>query len=173
MKILVPRRFEDARGFFCETYSARVLRDAAAPAEFVQDNHVLSREAFTLRGIHYQIAPHRQAKLVRVLRGAVRDFAIDLRRGSPTFGKHVSATLTDKNWMQFLIPEGFGHGILTIEPNTEFIYKVSALYSPENERGIRFDDPDLAVDWGVPNSQIILSDRDRRLPSLREQKELP
>lgn len=168
VRLLVPDRFADERGFFSETYSRRGLAEAGIEDEFVQDNHSLSAPVGTVRGLHYQLPPFAQAKLVRVTRGAVLDVAVDLRHGSPTFGRHVAATLSAANWSQLFVPVGFAHGFCTLEPDTELVYKVTAHYSREHDRGIRWDDPDLAIDWPVEPAVVVLSDKDRALPRLAE-----
>src|SRR5947207_397713 len=129
VRILVPKQFKDHRGFFSEVYSTNLLKDAGIDVHFVQDNHSLSVEKGVLRGLHYQVAPMAQDKLIRVVRGAILDVALDIRRGSPTFGKHVSAVISAENWKQILIPIGFAHGFVTLESNTEVVYKVSNYYS--------------------------------------------
>jgi dTDP-4-dehydrorhamnose 3,5-epimerase len=172
VKILVPKQFKDHRGFFSEVYSTKLLKDAGVDAAFVQDNHSLSVEKGVLRGLHYQVAPMAQAKLIRVVRGAVLDVAVDVRRGSPTFGKHVTAVLSAENWRQAYVPVGFAHGFVTLEPNTEVLYKVSTFYSPQHERGVRWNDPALGIDWGIREDEAVLSDRDRRHPLLRDAQDL-
>ena len=167
VKVLVPKRLQDARGFFSETYSRKVLRDAGIEIEFVQDNHSLSVEKHVIRGLHYQIEPMAQHKLVRVVRGSVLDVAVDIRRSSPTFGRHVATMLSAENWKQMLIPIGFAHGFATLEPNTEVVYKVSNYYSPQHDRGIRWNDPELGIDWGIEIGREILSERDRVHPVFR------
>lgn len=164
VKVLIPRRFKDARGFFSETYNKEALRLLGIDAEFVQDNHSLSVEKGVVRGLHYQIAPMAQHKLVRVTRGAILDIALDIRRSSPTVGKHVAARISAEEWNQIFVPIGFAHGFVTLEPNTEVIYKVSAPYSPPHERGIRWNDPALGIDWGIPEQEAVLSERDRKHP---------
>src|SRR3954453_21532261 len=136
IKLLLPKRFGDHRGFFSEVYSRKALAEVGMLTDFVQDNHSLSVEKGVLGGLHYQIAPMAQDKLVRVIRGAILDVAVDIRRDSPTFGKHVSAVLSAENWQQIFVPWGFAHGFVTLEPNTEVLYKVSTYYSPSHERGI-------------------------------------
>ena len=168
LRLIVPDRFADERGFFSETYSRRDLAEGGIEDEFVQDNHSLSAPVGTVRGLHYQLPPFAQAKLVRVTRGAVLDVAVDLRQGSPTFGRHVAATLSAANWNQLFVPAGFAHGFCTLEPDTELVYKVTAHYSREHDRGIRWDDPDLAIDWPVEPAAVVLSDKDRALPRLAE-----
>jgi dTDP-4-dehydrorhamnose 3,5-epimerase len=173
VKVLVPARFGDARGFFSETYSRRLLRECAGiDCEFVQDNHSLSAGAGVVRGLHYQVPPMAQDKLVRVVRGAILDVAVDVRRGSPTFGRHVSVVLSAENWRQVFVPVGFAHGFVTLEPNTEVVYKVSNYYAPTHERGVRWDDPALGIEWGVSADRAVLSDKDRRYPALAEAKDL-
>lgn len=166
VKVLVPKRFKDARGFFSETYNKQSLHDLGIHAEFVQDNHSLSVEKGVVRGLHYQIAPMDQDKLVRVTSGAILDIALDIRRSSPTFGRHVAARISADEWNQIFVPIGFAHGFVTLEPNTQVIYKVSAPYSPPHERGIRWNDPELKIDWGVHEKDAILSERDRNHPVL-------
>jgi dTDP-4-dehydrorhamnose 3,5-epimerase len=164
VKILVPKKFGDHRGFFSETFNRKTLRDLGIDAEFVQDNQSLSVERGVVRGLHYQLPPAAQDKLVRVTRGAILDVAVDIRRGSPTFGRHVSAIISAENWRQIFVPRGFAHGFATLEANTEVIYKVTDYYSPKDERGIRWDDPQLAIDWGITPDRAILSERDTKHP---------
>ncbi|CAA9422404.1 MAG: dTDP-4-dehydrorhamnose 3,5-epimerase [uncultured Phycisphaerae bacterium] len=172
VKVLVPKKFGDHRGFFSETYSRKAFEALGLRGDFVQDNHSLSAEAGVVRGLHYQLPPMAQDKLLRVVRGAVLDVAVDVRRSSPTFGRHVTAVLSAENWNQIYVPAGFAHGFRTLEPNTEVLYKVTAFYSPEHERGVRWDDPALGVDWRVTAAAAVLSDRDRRHPPLAEAREL-
>lgn len=169
VKVLVPKKFGDHRGFFSETYNRKTL-DAlcGVDCEFVQDNHSLSAEAGVVRGLHYQLPPMAQDKLLRVVRGAILDVAVDVRRSSPTFGQHVAEVLSAENWRQIFIPAGFAHGFRTLEPNTEVIYKVTNFYSPERERGVRWNDPALGIDWGISEAAAILSERDRKHPLLAE-----
>jgi dTDP-4-dehydrorhamnose 3,5-epimerase len=164
VKLIRMRRHIDERGFFSETYSARSLAAAGITTAFVQDNHSLSAAAGTVRGLHFQIPPHAQAKLVRVVRGAVFDVAVDLRVGSPTFGRHVAATLSAAEWNMLYIPEGFAHGFCTLQPDTEVVYKASRHYEPTHDRGIAWDDPALGIDWPVDASRAIVSAKDRALP---------
>lgn len=164
--VACPKKFEDARGFFSETYNARKFSDAGIGCTFVQDNHAFSANRLTLRGLHFQVPPFAQDKLVRVLRGSILDVAVDLRSGSPTFGQHVCEVISAEAWNQIFVPKGFAHGLLTLEPNTEVLYKVSDYYAPDHERGIVWDDPDLAIEWGVSAEQIFISDKDRELPRL-------
>lgn len=168
VKLVTPRIFRDERGFFSETYNAEALTQAGIDTVFVQDNHSLSRPRGVIRGLHFQIAPKSQGKLVRVTRGAIFDVAVDLRRGSPTFGKHVTATLSAANWAQLWVPVGFAHGFCTLEPDTEVIYKVDNGYAPECDRGVLWTDPALGIDWPVTAGEAILSDKDRHNPLLAD-----
>jgi dTDP-4-dehydrorhamnose 3,5-epimerase len=168
VKLVIPRIHHDSRGSFSETYNRQALISAGIAAEFVQDNHSLSLEAGTLRGLHFQVPPHAQGKLVRVVRGSIFDVAVDIRTGSPTFGQHVSAILSAGNWMQMWIPVGFAHGFCTLEPNTEVIYKVTAYYAPESDRGLKWDDAVLGIGWPVGPDTVKLSDKDRSQPALKE-----
>ena len=161
-----PRQITDERGFFSETWNAASWREAGIDLDFVQDNHSLSRERGVLRGLHFQADPFAQDKLVRVTRGAVFDVAVDIRRESPGFGKWVGATLSAAEWNQLLIPKGFAHGFVTLEPGTEVQYKVTAPYSAEHDRAIRFDDPAIGIEWPVAAGELILSPKDRAAPLL-------
>lgn len=163
---LIPRRHGDARGWFTETYSKRRLAEAGIDEEFVQDNHSFSAARGTLRGIHFQIPPHAQAKIVRCLAGAIWDVAVDLRAGSPTYGSWVAAELTASGGEQLYVPEGFGHGFLTLSENAEVAYKTSGYYVPECEAGLAWNCPDVAIDWPLAGLEPVLSDKDRQLPSL-------
>jgi dTDP-4-dehydrorhamnose 3,5-epimerase len=162
--LIAPRRIADQRGFFSETFRADLLAAAGIEATFVQDNHVRSEARGVLRGLHFQLAPAAQGKLVRVARGAVLDVCVDVRQGSPTFGRHLSVELTAANWRQLWVPVGFAHGYVTLEEGTEVLYKTTDYYAPQLERGIAWDDPALAIDWRVPRSEVTLSDKDRILP---------
>jgi dTDP-4-dehydrorhamnose 3,5-epimerase len=166
--VIIPKKFQDDRGFLSETYVDPWFRHSIEETSFVQDNHSYSAQAGTIRGIHFQIPPHGQGKLVRVLRGAILDVAIDLRQGSPHFGRHVSAKLSAENWNQLWIPVGFGHGFCTLERDTEVLYKVTSRYHPSSERGIRWDDPDLAIDWGVGPGPVTVTQRDQQFPFLKD-----
>lgn len=172
VKLLTPKRFGDSRGFFAETYSRKVLSELGFGEEFVQDNHSLSRVVGVVRGLHFQLPPFAQAKLVRVIRGAIFDVAVDIRRGSPTFGKWVGAELTADNFTQILVPAGFAHGFVTRAPDTEVVYKVTAYYSPSHDRGILWNDPAIGIDWGVDPAAAILSDKDCRHPLLANAPDL-
>jgi dTDP-4-dehydrorhamnose 3,5-epimerase len=166
--ILTPARFGDNRGFFSESYSQARAQAAGIDIEFVQDNHSLSREAGTARGLHFQSPPHAQAKLVRCGRGKLFDVAVDIRNGSPTYGQWVGAELSFENGRQMLIPEGFLHGFVTREPDTEIIYKCSDYYAPECDGAVRFDDPDIGIDWGIDTYTAVLSEKDAKAPLFAE-----
>jgi dTDP-4-dehydrorhamnose 3,5-epimerase len=172
VKVLRPKKHGDHRGFFSEVYSRKAMADVGIADEFVQDNHSMSAARGVLRGLHYQVGSAAQAKLVRVTKGAILDIAVDIRRNSPTFGWHVAAELSAENWLQIYVPVGFAHGFVTLQENTEVIYKVTTLYSPKDERGIRWNDPALQINWGIDESQAVLSDRDRKHPMLAEQADL-
>lgn len=168
VKLIAPRRIADGRGFFSEVYGVRAFAEAGIDTPFVQDNHSLSVRAGTVRGLHFQSPPHAQAKLVRVTRGRVLDVAVDLRRSSVAYGRHVAAELSADNWRQLFIPAGFAHGFCTLEPDTEIVYKVSAPYAATNDLGLAFDDPALGIDWPVRLEDATLSDKDRRQPRLAD-----
>ena len=166
--VLNPERHSDPRGFFSETYNGKSLAALGMDMDFVQDNHSYSVEKGTVRGLHFQTPPFAQDKLVRVTRGSVFDVAVDLRKGSPTFGRHVSAVLSAEAWNQILVPIGFAHGFMTLEPDTEVIYKVSNYYSPEHDMGVLWNDPALGIKWPISGGKAVLSDKDRRQPRLAE-----
>jgi dTDP-4-dehydrorhamnose 3,5-epimerase len=166
VKLLAPRKFSDARGYFVETWNRKTFAEAGIDADFVQDNSSVSQLAGTVRGLHFQRPPAVQAKLVRVVRGSIFDVAVDLRRASPTFGRHAGATLTAEGGEQLFIPVGFAHGFCTLEPNTEIAYKVSGFYSREHDAGVAWDDPDIDIDWPLHGREAILSEKDRELPRL-------
>jgi dTDP-4-dehydrorhamnose 3,5-epimerase len=172
VKLLVLRKHGDARGFFSETYNRRDFAALGIGLEFVQDNQALSGPAGTVRGLHYQLAPAAQSKLVRVTRGRIFDVAVDIRRGSATFGKFASSELSAEEWNQLYIPAGFAHGYCTLTADTEVIYKVSAYYTPVHERAIRWNDPAIGVPWPIVEAAAIISDRDRRSPLLAQQPDL-
>ena len=163
--VLQPQRFNDVRGFFCESYNKERLAEAGIFIDFVQDNLSFSASVWTLRGLHFQREPFAQAKLVSVIRGGALDVVVDLRRNSPCFGRHLAIELNAAEGQQLFIPVGFAHGFLTLEPNTLFAYKVSNYYSPEHDAGIRFNDTQLGIDWGVPPDLIRTSDKDKKLPT--------
>ena len=166
VKILEPEYFEDFRGYYSETYSARTFAEHGISAVFVQDNHSYSKKKGTLRGLHFQLNPKPQVKLVRCVRGRIMDVAVDLRRDSPTYKKWAAAVLSEENRMQMWVPSGFAHGFLTLEDNCEVLYKVDEFYSPEFDRAITWNDPEISVDWGVINP--ILSAKDQNAPFLRD-----
>ena len=166
--LITPRKFGDSRGWFTETYNERREHDSGIAEHFVQDNQSYSRDLGTIRGIHFQRPPFAQAKLVRCVRGRILDIAVDLRRGSPTYGKYVSAELSEENGSQLYIPVGFGHAFITLESNCEVAYKVSDYYAPEADGGIRYDCPDLAIDWPKLGREITLSAKDSALPFLKD-----
>ena len=168
VKVLTPTKHGDHRGFFSETYNRQTLAKAGITIDFVQDNHSASAERGTIRGLHFQTPPFAQDKLVRVARGAVFDVAVDLRRGSPTYGQHVSVVLSAEAWNQILVPVGFAHGFMSLEPDTEVIYKVSNYYSPEHDKGLLWNDPDLAIRWPLDTAMAVLSPKDGNLPRLAE-----
>ncbi len=172
VKVLVPKKFGDHRGFFSEVFSDKLLAGLGMDLRFVQDNHSLSAETGVVRGLHYQLPPMAQDKLIRVVRGSIMDVAVDIRRDSPTFGRHVWAVLSVENWKQMFVPAGFAHGFATLEPNTEVLYKVTNYYSPAHERGIRWNDAKLGIDWGVAEQAAVLSERDRKHPMLADMSEL-
>lgn len=168
LALITPRRHGDGRGFFSEVFRQDVFEAALGPIAFVQDNHAHSAKKGTLRGLHAQLHPMAQGKLVRVTRGAVLDVAVDARRASPTFGQHVCIELSAANWHQIWIPPGFLHGYCTLTEDTELLYKVSARYSPVHERTIAFDDPDLAINWPFDREELTLSPKDLAAPRLRD-----
>jgi dTDP-4-dehydrorhamnose 3,5-epimerase len=173
VKVIVPKRFGDNRGFFSEVYSRGAFADAGIDVDFIQDNHSLSAEKGVVRGMHWQLPPNAQDKLVRVVRGAILDVAVDIRRSSPTFGRHVAVLLSAENWKQIFIPVGFAHGFVTLEPNTEVLYKVTAPYAPQQERGFRWNDPEVGIEWGgVTEAAAILSAKDKAYPPLKDVKDL-
>jgi dTDP-4-dehydrorhamnose 3,5-epimerase len=164
--ILEPKVFGDNRGFFQESYSKRAFEDLGLNYELIQDNHSLSVEAGTLRGLHYQTAPKSQTKIVRALTGAVLDVVVDIRKGSPTYKEYIWAILSADNHRQILIPKGFAHGVLTLVPNVHLLYKVDEFYSVENDRNIRWNDPEIGIDWNW--NTPILSDKDAKAPLLKD-----
>jgi dTDP-4-dehydrorhamnose 3,5-epimerase len=171
VKIVVPERVGDSRGFFSEVWNERDFAAAGVNAVFVQDNHVRSPLTGTLRGLHYQMPPAAQGKLVRVTRGAIFDVAVDIRRGSSTFGHHAGAVLSAENWHQLWVPAGFAHGYCTLEDDTEVQYKVTDYYSPPHERGIVWNDPELMIAWPVA-AATATAERDRQWPRLAAQLDL-
>jgi dTDP-4-dehydrorhamnose 3,5-epimerase len=168
VKLITPPRFRDARGFFSETWKKSAFAEAGIPGPFIQDNHAVSTGVGVLRGLHCQIGPNAQGKLVRCLKGAIYDVAIDVRHGSPTFGKYVGAEISADNWAQIWVPVGFLHAYCTLTDETEVIYKVTAAYDKPAERGVIWNDPDIGINWPVAADQVILSDKDKVLPRLRD-----
>ncbi len=166
--LVTPARFGDDRGFFSETYNDLAFAELGIAARFVQDNHSLSRNKGVVRGLHFQAPPHAQGKLVRVVRGSILDVAVDIRQGSPTFGKHVLVELSAANWRQLWVPVGFAHAFCTLEEDTEVIYKVTDYYAPECDAGIIWNDPDLGIAWPVSAAQALLSAKDTTLPRLAD-----
>lgn len=162
--LLTPPRHGDERGFFSEVFHAERLGQAGVAGPFVQDNHTLSRARGVVRGLHCQVGPNAQGKLVRCVRGAIWDVAVDARRGSPSFGRYVAAEITAENWTQIWVPVGFLHGFCTLLPDTEVIYKVTAPYDRDAERGVAWDSPELGIPWPVTQEEAVLSDKDRVLP---------
>lgn len=172
MKLITPKKFGDERGFFCETYNAATWERHGLTYNFVQDNHSLSRDVGTVRGLHFQGGASAQHKLVRVLRGRILDVAVDLRQSSITFKKYIAIELSYDNWKQLFIPIGFAHGFVTLEPDTEVLYKVSHFYSPENDYGIAWNDPEINIEWPIKKTKAILSQKDQNLPLLSEVENL-
>ena len=165
--IIEPRLFPDARGYFFESFSKREFEEKVGKIEFVQDNESKSSYG-VLRGLHFQKPPYAQSKLVRVVKGAVLDVAVDIRKGSPTFGQHVAVELTEDNHRQFFIPRGFAHGFAVLTDEVIFQYKCDNFYAPASEGAIAWDDPDLGIDWRVPAEKVILSEKDKKHPRLKE-----
>ncbi|MBQ2460350.1 MAG: dTDP-4-dehydrorhamnose 3,5-epimerase [Bacteroidaceae bacterium] len=165
--VLQPRVFRDQRGYFFESFSQREFDEKVAPIRFVQDNESMSQRG-VVRGLHYQRAPYTQTKLVRCVRGAVLDVAVDIRKGSPTYGQHVAVELTEENQLQFFIPKGFAHGFAVLSETAVFEYKCDEFYHPESEAGVSIMDPSLGIDWRTPLAEAILSEKDTRLPLLRD-----
>lgn len=166
--LLTPVRHGDARGFFSESWNRQLLRDKGIDIDFVQDNHSLSEQVGTVRGLHFQTPPRAQDKLVRCGRGLLFDVAVDIRRGSPTFGQWVGYELSFENGHQLLVPAGFAHGFVTRAPGTEIIYKCSDYYAPECDRALKWDDATVGVDWGLDSADAILSAKDTSAPSLAD-----
>lgn len=165
VKMVRSKRFSDARGYFCETFRRSAFAEEGISHDFIQDNQSCSEQVGTVRGLHFQRPPFAQAKLVRVLRGAILDVVLDLRRRSPTFGKHVSVKLDSESDEQLLVPKGFAHGFCTLEPQTTVFYKVDEVYSPDHDGGVYWADPELGIEWPVRASEARLSPKDRALPA--------
>ena len=168
IRVLIPKKHGDRRGFFSEVYNRKTLASAGIAIDFVQDNHSLSAERGTVRGLHFQTPPFAQDKLVRVARGSVFDVAVDLRRGSPTYGRYVSAVLSAEAWNQILVPAGFAHGLMTLEPDTEIVYKVSEYYAPDHDAGLLWNDPALGIAWPIAENTAVVSEKDRGQPRLAD-----
>lgn len=168
VKLITPPRFKDARGFFSETWKQSAFAEAGIPGPFIQDNHAVSTGVGVLRGLHCQIGPNAQGKLVRCVKGAIYDVAVDVRHGSPTFGRYVGAEISSGNWAQIWVPVGFLHAYCTLTEDTEVIYKVTGPYEKAAERGVIWNDPDIGIKWPVDADKVILSDKDKVLPRLRD-----
>lgn len=167
-RLIVPQRFADSRGWFCETFNARRLAALGLAVDFVQDNESWSARRGTVRGLHLQAPPHAQAKLVRAVRGRIYDVAVDVRRGSPTYGRFVGAELSAENGRQLFVPVGFAHGFCTLDDDVLVAYKVSGFYDRASEGGIRFDDAEIGIPWPLPEEGACVSDKDALLPALRD-----
>ena len=165
--LIEPRLFKDDRGYFFESFSQRDFNAQVREVRFVQDNESKSSYG-VLRGLHFQKPPHAQSKLVRVIQGAVLDVAVDIRQGSPTFGRHVAVELTEENHLQFFIPRGFAHGFSVLSDEVIFQYKCDNFYAPQNEGALAWDDPDLGIDWKIPADRVILSEKDKHHPRLKD-----
>lgn len=168
LKVFTPKLHRDPRGWFAETYNRRTMVELGIPDSFVQDNHAYSEPPWVVRGLHFQAPPRAQGKLVRVIRGAVFDVAVDIRRNSSTYGRHELVILSAHNRRQLWIPPGFAHGYCTLEPDTEVVYKVTAPYAPALDRGLAFDDPALAIPWPVTRATAVLSEKDKVMPRLAD-----
>lgn len=166
--LIEPKKHGDDRGFFSETFRLDLFRQMVGDVAFVQDNHSMSGQAGTIRGLHFQRPPFAQGKLVRVTRGAVIDVVVDIRKGSPTYGQSLKVELSAANWRQLWVPVGMLHGFCTLEDQTEFLYKVTAYYDAASDAGVRFDDPDLGIDWPVAADRAVVSEKDRKAPKLRD-----
>ena len=164
--LITPKKFGDDRGFFSETYSLKALAEAGFKLPFVQDNHSRSPKRGTVRGLHFQTLPYAQDKLLRVTRGAILDVAVDIRKGSPTYGRAVAAELSAENWAQLLVPKGFAHGFCTLTEDCEVLYKVTSYYAPESEAGLLWNDPALAIDWPTGPDEAQINARDAAWPTL-------
>jgi dTDP-4-dehydrorhamnose 3,5-epimerase len=166
--LVTPARHGDQRGFLSETFRVDALAAYGVDTAFVQDNHVYSARKGVLRGLHFQVSPHPQGKLVRCAKGAILDVGVDIRPGSPTYRQHVAVELSAANWSQLWLPPGFAHGYVTLEENCEVIYKVTDYYAPDCDRGIAWDDPALGIDWRISANEVTLSDKDSKLPRLAD-----
>lgn len=168
VKVIIPTRFGDARGFFSESWNKALLAKHGITTDFVQDNHSLSVQAGTVRGLHFQTPPHAQTKLVRCGRGSLLDVAVDIRKGAPTYGQWVAEVLSFENGHQLLVPTGFAHGFVTLEAETEIVYKCSDYYAPDCDRALQFDDPAIGIAWGINRAQATISAKDAAAPSLAD-----
>jgi dTDP-4-dehydrorhamnose 3,5-epimerase len=168
VKLITPVQHKDPRGFFSETWNQGRFAEAGIPGPFIQDNHVISTQAGVLRGLHCQIGENAQGKLVRCVKGAIYDVAVDARKGSPTYGRYVGAEISAKNWTQIWVPAGFLHAYCTLTEETEVIYKVTGAYDKEAERGVIWNDPDIGIKWPIAADKVLLSGKDKELPRLRE-----
>ena len=171
--LITPQRFGDARGFFSETFRRSALAEAGFDRDFVQDNHSLSEKRGTVRGLHFQLEPQAQDKLLRVTQGAILDVAVDIRPGSPTYGRHVAVELSAGNWAQLLVPRGFAHGFQTLTEGAEVLYKVTDYYAPERERGLLWSDPELGIAWPIAAEEAVVNARDAAWPTLAEHGRSP
>lgn len=168
VKVLHADKHADRRGFLSETFRASALEAAGMPSSFVLELHTSTVTAGTIRGLHFQVPPRAQAKLIRVVRGAIHDVVVDLRRASPTYGKHVAVELSAQAWNQLFVPVGFAHGFCTLEPSTEVVYRITEYHSPEHERGLVWDDPGLGIRWPAVADRALVSDRDLQFPRLAD-----
>ena len=168
MRLIVPQRYKDGRGFFSEVWREDAPRSAGLDCHFVQENHALSHAKGTVRGLHFQIGKAAQGKLIRCIHGSIFDVAVDIRRGSPTFSRHLAVVLSAENWKQLYVPVGFAHGYCTLDSDTEVIYKVTAYYDPASERGVAWNDPAIGIEWPVDPEEAVLTERDRALPRLAD-----
>ncbi|CAN7229443.1 MAG: dTDP-4-dehydrorhamnose 3,5-epimerase [Agrobacterium sp.] len=166
--LITPKKFGDERGYFMESFRKSLFEEAVGNFDFVQDNQSLSADAGTIRGLHFQLEPKAQGKLVSCVTGAILDVAVDIRTGSPTYGHHVTAELTPDNGQMLWVPAGFAHGFCTLEANTKVSYKVTEYYSPEHDRGLAYDDPEIGINWPIASGKAVLSAKDRRQPTLAE-----
>jgi dTDP-4-dehydrorhamnose 3,5-epimerase len=166
--LITPKKFEDERGYFMESFRKSLFEEAVGNFDFVQDNQSLSADAGTIRGLHFQLEPKAQGKLVSCVVGSILDVAVDIRTGSPTYAHHVTAELTADNGRMLWVPPGFAHAFCTLEANTKVSYKVTDYYSPEHDRGLAYDDPEIGINWPIPISKAVLSAKDRRQPRLAE-----
>jgi dTDP-4-dehydrorhamnose 3,5-epimerase len=168
VRVILPRCHQDGRGLLAEVWRRDALKSAGLDCEFVQENHTLSHAQGTVRGLHFQIGKAAQGKLIRCVHGSILDVAVDIRRRSPTFGRHLAIVLSGENWKQLYVPVGFAHGYCTLDPDTEVVYKVTAYYHPESERGVAWNDPAIGIKWPVDPQEAVLTERDRAFPRLAD-----